>query len=483
MENLVKRGDEFFKEGLYNEAIKCYREYLLSNPSDWSLYPKIAEGLRKLEIFDVAIEFYDEALKLKPEYFYGYAVIGDIYAFDLNNYEKAIEYYEKYIKKVPDNAEAYNKIATFYKKIDKFSTFDKQVEYFTKAIELKPDFIGAIRNLAVAYYINQQEEKSLQYFDKLFELNGAVEDDYFVYACMKIKLGDFEDGWKFYEKRFDKLLGKTYYPKMYQPRWEGQNIGDKTLLVHFEQGLGDSIQFFRYIKLLTPYAKKMIFRVQDSLVDLFKLNADGFEVVGHATPLCDIEFDYHIPLLSIIHVLGLTKDEIPSPEGYIVADKIKTKKFKDDYFNNDKFKIAIMWHGMKGGNETRDALLKHFYPIAKLKNVQVYSFQKYFGAEELEKLPDDVNIIDRGKNFNDFSDTAAAMANMDLCITTDNGAFHVAAAMGVKTFLLLNYRAEWRWFYDDDKTPWYSSVRIFKKKTMDETWEDLVERVISELNR
>lgn len=136
---------------------------------------------------------------------------------------------------------------------------------------------------------------------------------------------------------------------------------------------------------------------------------------------------------------------------------------------------------MKLGNPYRNVPLKYFYPLAKLENVKLYSFQKSFGSEQLKQLPDNVEIIDLGKTFNNFSDTAAAMANLDLFVTSDNGVFNLAAAMGIKTHLLLNKFSEWRWFFEEEVNPWYSNVKIFKKQNETDCWSILMERIIEEI--
>lgn len=406
------------------------------------------------------------------------------------NFAEAIEYYKKYLENDSRNALILNRIGHLYGKIDEFKYVDEQIKYFEKALEIKPDYTLTIRNLAFAYQKVDKYQKAVECFLKIFELD-PVMDDYFAYSCLKIQLGDFEEGWKYHDSRFLKKFGQTYYPKFDKPKWEGQKISDKTLLVHYEQGYGDSIQFFRYLEQLKPLVGKIIFIVQKGLYDLLKFNANGIEVVKTLRKLDDgidewggnIAFDYHIPLMSLPYILNARIDNIPLSQGYIKADEDKVKAYKEEFFNNDCFKIGISWSGAKVGNRKRDIPLETFYPLAKQKNVKVYSFQKNFGSEQLENLPSGVEIVDLGARFNDFSDTAAAMANLDLFVTSDNGVFNLAAAMGKKTFLMLNKHAEWRWFFDEDTTPWYDSVRIFKKQSESESWDSLMQKIIKNLSQ
>lgn len=403
-------------------------------------------------------------------------------SFKKRNYIEAIIYYTRYIEIDQTNPIIYNMLGFLYQKMSKYQNIDKQIEFFEKALKLKPDYVQTLRNLALAYpYIGKYEE-AIKCFKKMFEL-GPVMDDYMAYACLQIRLKNFEEGWKYYEYRFLKEYTPTEYPKMDKPKWEGQEIKDKTLLVQYEQGFGDSIQFFRYLEQLKPLTGKIIFRVQNELADLFKSNTKDIEIVGISTPVAKLNFDYHIPLMSLMLMLKANADNIPFPEGYLKADNKKTEYYKKEFFNNDCFKIGISWSGTKFGNRYRNVPLKYFLPLTNLKNVKVYSFQKGYGYEQLQDLESDTNIIDLGKTFKDFSDTAAAIANLDLFITSDNGVFNLAGAMGKKTFVLFNKYPEWRWFLDEKTTPWYKSVEIFKKQDENDSWGILMEKVLESIRQ
>lgn len=427
-----------------------------------------------------ALAVLEEAEKINPENYNVYRLIGDIYLNHLPDIQKAIHYYTKYVENYSKNSKIYNTLGYLYENLSKYENIDLQIKYFEKALEVTPTLKEALRNLAIVYPRAERYDDALKCFQKLFKL-GATMDDYFNYACLKIKMGDFKEGWQYYEYRFSKEEGKTIYPKISQPKWKGQKISDKTLLIHCEQGFGDSIQFFRYLPKLQNFAKKLIFRVQDGLVDLLKINTKEIEIVGTSTPLEELDFDYHIPIMSLIHILNETKENIPLSEGYIKADEKLIKKYKKEFFNNDCLKIGITWHGALRGNARRNIPLEFFHPLTKLKNVKIYSFQKEAGYEQLENLPEGIEVIDLGKTFNNFSDTAAAMANLDLFMTSDNAVFNLAGAMGKKTILLLGKDSEWRWFFDEELTPWYDSVKIFKKKNENDSWSTLIKRVLATL--
>lgn len=408
----------------------------------------------------------------------------------------AIELYKKHLKNDPHNPVIYNRIGHLYGRENKYEFVDEQIKYFKKALEIDPNYSGAIRNLALLYSQIDKIEEAEEYFHKLFQI-APVTDDYFAYACMKIKTGNFEEGWKYYEFRFLKGWGREDYIQTSKPRWEGEDLTDKTLLVQYEQGYGDSIQFARYIDLIKNYTKKIIFRVQNELVDLFKINFKDIDIVGHSTPIESLLFDYHTPLLSLVRLTNSTIDSIPLSQGYLKADDGKKEHYKKEFFNNNGLKIGIAWSGTQVGNHSRDIPLACYYPLSEgvnvyppitkeslpvcmSKGVNVYSFQKGFGSQQLKNVPENINIIDLGKTFKDFSDTSAAMANLDMFITSDNALLNLAGAMGIKTCLMLNKYSEWRWFFDEEKTPWYDSVKIYKKQTECEKWDLLMQKIIQE---
>lgn len=389
----------------------------------------------------------------------------------------ALDCYLEYIEQNPDDSNIHNIIGYLYKKINPYQNLDKQIYHFTKAVDINPDFELAVRNLVFANLRAGNYDSALECFGKLFKLN-PIPDDYTAYACLMLQSGNFEQGWKYYGFRFHKKFDRTVYPKINKPFWEGQNLKDKIILVNYEQGYGDSIQFFRYLSQLKPIAKKVIFRVQDGLVELLKTSDDEIDIVGEATPIETLNFDYHTPLLNLPHLLKAQKDNIPLSNGYIKADRKKVEKYKKEFFQNDNLKIGISWKGAVGGNARRDIPLKCFSALAEIKNAKIYSFQKDFHNNEFENLPPEFQIVNLAPTFNDFSATAAAMANLDLFVTGDNSVFNLAGAMGVKTCVLLSKDAEWRWFFDDKTTAWYDNVRIFKKQDENENWAIQMDKIV-----
>ena len=184
--------------------------------------------------------------------------------------------------------------------------------------------------------------------------------------------------------------------------------------------------------------------------------------------------------MSLPYALKLNSEKIPFDEGFLKANPEKVKESKTNYFNNNKFKIGIKWLGNPSIGLSRIIPIESFYKLFDLPNTQFYSVQTDDGVEELQKLPDNYELFDLGKTFNDFSDTAAAIENLDLIICNDTSIAHLAGAMGKPCWILLPSLYNWRWHTDISFSPWYKSVRIFKQNEAD-NWDEVFERVYDSL--
>lgn len=460
------------------DSLDKYEQILYSKFDKEQVYRNIAKLLFEDEIYISALTFLQNSMRLNPENYEDYKFLGILYD-KINDKNRAILCFEKYIENMPSDPLMYNAVGELYSDINLYDNFEKKIDYFKKAIELDPKCKIAVKNLAYTYRNADNIEESLKCFEKLLELNPE-NDDYCNYAHLLLKNKDFENGFKYFETRFDRGLLSTPHPKINSPKLTKEiDFSNKTILVHYEQGYGDTVQFCRYLSKFKP--KKIIFLVQDELVDLLKFNLKSVEVVGNSTSVDDLSFDYYIMLMNLPMLLNETVDSILLTSGYIEADVEKINFYKKKYFDNNSFKIGIAWSGALEGLKNRNIPLSYFYPLAQLKNVCVYSFQKGFD-NDLDNLPNGVKIENLGKTFNDFSDTAAALQNVDLVITTDNVIANLAGAMGKKTYLLIFEDSDWRWFDDTEKTPWYNSVKIFRGKNKEDSINLIIKNIINNIN-
>ena len=229
-------------------------------------------------------------------------------------------------------------------------------------------------------------------------------------------------------------------------------------------------------------AKKVIIKPQKELASLFRENSYEAEILEIFDFEKEMNFDYHIPFLSIPYVLGYKGEEmfIHHDDGYLRANPAKIEYYKKKYCDNSKFKIGIKWQGNTYYDRERVLNVEDFKSLFEIPNTQFYSFQTFSGSEEIDKIKD--KVIDLGSTFSNFSDTAGAIENMDLIISNDTSLVHLAGAMKKSCWVLLPHVYNWRWHTDLSKCDWYDSVKIFRQNK-DWSWNGVFDHVNIELRK
>lgn len=366
--------------------------------------------------------------------------------------------------------------------------YEKAEEFYLKALETEPCSTETIFNLASIYLLLNKPYKAIEYFQRCLKIDpDDVEAEYFL-SLAYFRIKDYETGVKHFEKRLCRETAvrtqqKTYPNIMKNAKlWHGEDISNKVLYTYYEAGFGDMIMFARYIEEFKKRCKKLVIKPQVELSQLFKDNFPDADVMNYFYDEKSFNFDYHIPFLSIPYALNLKNDEIfIHHNGYLKAAQDKIDFFRQKYFDNNKFKIAIKWQGNTYYETDRVINSDAFAPLFNLPNTEIYSAQTFEGAENISKLTK-YGIIDLSEDFKDFSYTAGALANIDLVVCSDTSLAHLAGAMGIPCFVLLPYNYNWRWHLDLTKCDWYDSVKLFRPDKK-ETWNDLMKKVIEEIQR
>ena len=302
-----------------------------------------------------------------------------------------------------------------------------------------------------------------------------------------LKMGDFKRGFHYVDLKSDGAwrLGKNFAFNQealsHIDLWEGQSLEDKTILIYCEQGFGDNIQFVRYIPQVRELGGRIIFSCYDQLYNIFKNSPilKGVDVMKGAS-LNSLELDFKIPLLSLPRVLEATIDNIPHTDGYLSKTHCKDWNLSDEGMN-----VALVWES--SGLDTRRSIpLETILPLCELPNVNMVSIQKGSAMFDYRRNPDIKNLLPSlGERIKDFSDTADILSQVDLLISTDTAPIHMGGALGIPTWGLLHFSADWRWFREKnypDTSPWYESVRIYRRKEP-ANWGEVVERVKIDLKK
>lgn len=472
----------------YIEAIEQYRNIMKYSGFPINIYKNIGLCMKSIGNVDLAIKFLKRFEEISPDKENVYVYLADLTYTDIKDNRKAIEYYEKALEKNPNNFSIYNMLGHLYSTCYQDKYKDKQIEYLTKAYELAPNNRIVVKNLAYVLGKFDEVQKADEFYAKLMYLS-PTHSDLHAYGAYLVRHQRFAEGFKFLQHRFQKEdLNNVAFPQLLTTKKKKWNIKfdikDKRILVHFEQGFGDSIMFVRFIDELKKMCKEVSLVVQRQLVDLFKDSKLGVEIYTEEQ-IPSINYDYWIPMMDLPIVCETKPSTIPKAGGYLKVPKAKINAYKKQYINdNDKIKIGICYEGTLASKETdRDIPLSYLYPLMKLPDVEVYSFQVDDLTNQMDRVPPDANLIRLGRTFKNWEDTACAMNCMDFMVSTDNGVMNLAGALGIKTFGLFNRIVEWRWFkVEGEDIAWYKSIKPFQCPTSGE-WETPVSKVMEEIDK
>lgn len=476
------RGIAFQKLGKLDQAIASFDEALKHQPSYAEAHFNKGVVIQGMGLLNEAIACYVSALNLKPDYPEAYNNRG-LALVGLNQFAEAISNYDQAIHFRSNYAEAHNNKGLVLEELGQIAS---AIECYSRAISCMADYAGAHNNLG-----NALKELMLIELAK-YHLNRALLiDPGFIEAKVNLSLllllsGEYSSGFTHYEWRWQNAALKLKNRDFGRPLWLGaESLKNKKILIHSEQGLGDCIQFVRYLFEISNLGGEIIFECEKSLHELLKpfTSFTTFIAKGESLP----EFDYHCPLMSLPLALKTQLNPVPAPIPYLYADDNRIKKWRS-YLGTEGYKIAICWQGSTKGkvDKGRSFPVRQFAQISKMPGVRLISVQKNEGVNQLSQLPSDVLIETLPDEFDSgdsaFLDSAAVLACVDLVITSDTALTHIAGAMGVKAWLALKYVPDWRWLLDREDSPWYPCHRLFRQKAMND-WATVFLEMETELKK
>ena len=323
-----------------------------------------------------------------------------------------------------------------------------------------------------------------EYCRALASKSNCVELLYYV-GLMHLLQGDFAAGWHNYECRWQTKMLRNARRNFTQPQWLGESIDGARILLHAEQGLGDTLQFVRYAPMVAARGAKVILEAPAELRRLIEnmMRGTTAQVVTRGSNLPD--FDWQSPLLSLPLVFSTDLASIPAPIPYLQAEPQLTRDFAQHFVQHSgskNLRIGLVWSGSP--RHTRDRQrsipLAQLSALTEIPGATFYSLQKGPAAKDLLDMPIDMNLVDLSTHLNDFSDTAAALANLDLLITVDTAVAHLAGALGKPVWILLTRNPDWRWLLDREDSPWYPTARLFRQHVAGD-WSPVIDHVHREL--
>lgn len=437
--------------GLFEQALKI-------NPQHLGALNNYGNVLRVLNRPEEALASYDRALRLQPDYAEALANRGAALQ-DLERYAEALESYDRALQIRPDFAEALSHRGNALRALNRNG---EALQSYDRALCVRPGYAEALNNRGAALQDLKRHTDAMESCVRALQLEPGYAEAHWNEALCRLILGDFAKGWAKYEWRRKTKPGLSAERNFSQPLWLGQeSLAAKSILLHAEQGLGDTLQFCRYAKQVAALGARVVLEVQPALKTLLQ-DLEGVSLVlGRGEPLPD--FDCHCPLLSLPLAFKVDLGNI-SGEPYLHSEPKKRAQWQERLGASTQPRIGLVWSGSTGhqNDHNRSLALADMRGLLS-EQADCYCLQKELRPADRAELANTPGIEFLGEAFEDFSDTAAVVALMDLVITVDTSVAHLAGAMGKEVWLLLAYSPDWRWLLERSDSPWYRSARLFRQ--------------------
>jgi tetratricopeptide (TPR) repeat protein len=461
--------------GRFADAAGWLERASAADPGDAAFHSNRGLALHELGQIDAALTSYDQALALAPSYAECHFNRANTLR-SLGRTDEALAGYARAVALTPAFVQAHANRATLLQDLGRL---DEALQSADAAIALAPDVADLHSNRANLLQDLGRLDEAIDGFERAIALDPA-HDAQWNRAFALLLAGRLEEGWRAHEWRARNPKVSGTLRRFAQPLWLGQTpLEGKRILLHAEQGLGDTIQFCRYARLVAERGAHVILTVPRPLVGLLRglhgvaaLHADG-------DPLP--YFDVHCPLMSLPLAFGTTLDTAPNPQGYLKPDPALVARWAARLEPRTAPRVGLVWSGNpEQGNDRRRSMPLSLLADSLPPGLDYFSLQKDVRPTDRPVLDADDRIVDLGREISDFADTAALCAHMDVVVSVCTSVAHLSGALGRPTWVLLSSAADWRWFLEREDSPWYASARLFRQG-VDGTWEPVLARLADEL--
>jgi tetratricopeptide (TPR) repeat protein len=472
---LCHRGLCLTALGRRDEAVAVYSRLVEIDPANYEGLNNLGNVLLDLRSYGEAAAHFEKAIALRPDLLPAFNNLG-LVLIRLRRFDDAVRELGQAIALSSEAPELYNNRGNALKELGRLT---EALADYDRAIALKPDYAHAHGNRGNCLDDLARPEEAEESYRRALALNPDHGDSHWNLAVNRLRAGDLGTGWSESEWRWKSLSLGLKQRVFEQPLWLGaEPIAGKTLLLHSEQGLGDTIQFCRYIPLLAARGAKVILQVDAPLRELLSGVEGVAQCIARADALPD--FDLHCPLMSLPLAFGTTLATIPSKVPYISLPE-DAKDWRSWLGAKTKPRIGLVWSGNPNhlNDHNRSVPLETLLPLFDV-GAEFVSLQK--GARERDRalLAERPDIRDAESELASFADTASLMRSLDLVISVDTSVAHLAGALGKPLLVLLPYVADWRWLTACEDSPWYPTARLFRQSAARQ-WDEVIANVLTAL--
>ncbi|MEO5375617.1 MAG: tetratricopeptide repeat protein, partial [Alphaproteobacteria bacterium] len=461
------------------EAVDAFRRVVALRPRDADAWFSLGVALREQALLEEAATAFYAAIAADPGQARFHNDLGNV-LHALGQAEAAADCYRLALILAPDHAEAHSNLGNALQTLNRP---EEALAAYRAALRLRPDFAEAHNNLGTVLDRLGEVDQAIAAYRRSIALDPDCAEVHGSLALALLLTGEFADGWEEYEWRW--RLAEARPRTFDEPRWRGEPLGDRTLLVWAEQGLGDTLQFARYLPLIEGRAHHIVFEVQRPLVRLLRSwFGDRVVTAGDDLP----PFDVQIPLLSLPRLLGTDLATIPGPLAGLGADPQAVRAWKTRLGESRPgetraLRVGLAWAGNPGNirDRRRSLPFAHLERLLDIPGVAFYSFQFGERAGDPEALRPGA-VADFAGDIADFAEEAAALACMDLVVTVDTVVAHLAGSLGVPVWIMLPFVPDWRWLKGRDDSPWYPTARLIRQPARGD-WDAVVAQVDADLRR
>ena len=463
------RADLLLKQEKFEEAIAPLQELARLDPEDWRAHDRLGAALLRLKRAAEAVPVLEKAVELAPYAAGALNNLGHAYGL-VDRLPEAIDRLRQSLRIKPDSVDALNNLAYA---CNAQGLTDEALDSLRKALQIDPNSIEAWLNIAESHTARLELPEASDALEQALKIDPDNSEAHWARALLLLMRGDWQRGWGEYEWRWKKFPQSQRH--FSQPRWDGSDIAGKKILLHYEQGYGDTVQFVRFASVLPDRGATVFLLCQPELVPLLQHARGVTQAASDVKKLPS--FDFHCPLMSLPLALNLKSPmELPATVPYLSVPDEARQRWRELLPQDDHVKIGIVWAGSRhyAHDRRRSINPQALQPLAQIKGVHWINLQKT--REQNDQNPNPLPMLDFTDRLTDFAETAALIANLHLVISVDTSVAHLAGALGKKVWTLLPFRPDFRWLLERDDTPWYATMRLFRQERAGE-WASVINRV------